>query len=67
MKKYLEIGERAEPGQGLPDFLRIEITDKTDSETAEIKKAMLDVLSGTVKLHICGHEDRQACVFEKIV
>ena len=66
MKIYLEIREDTGDINVTPDFIRAEITDKTDIEIAEIKNAMLDILPGKVMEHSCGHEDRGACTYREV-
>ena len=66
MKKYLEITETVTDEWESPDFIRAEITNKTDIEIAEIKNAMLDILPGKVMEHLCGHEDRGACTYREV-
>jgi len=68
MKKYLEIQEVVGV-ESIPEFIRSEITDKTDAEIVEIKKAMIDIMSGKnyqLREHLCGHEERGECIFNEI-
>ena len=68
MKKYLEIQEVVGV-ESIPEFIRSEITDKTDAEIAKIKQAMIDIMSGKtyqLREHLCGHEERGKCVFNEI-
>ena len=68
MKKYLEVEEIVGIDEEA-EFIRSEITDKTDAEIAKIKQAMIDIMSGKtyqLREHLCGHEERGKCVFNEI-
>lgn len=68
MKKYLEAKEIIEDGKS-PEFIRAEITDKTDDEIAKIKQAIIDIMSGTKYIlseHLCGHDEKGKCEFNEI-
>ena len=63
MKKYLEITEVV-PIFETSEFIRCEITDKTDTEITAIKQAMIDVMSGKdyrLTRHLCRHDEGGAC------
>ncbi|MBI4283259.1 MAG: hypothetical protein HY663_02175 [Chloroflexi bacterium] len=70
MKTYLEAQEIiSEEATEEPDFIRADITDKTDSEIAEIKAAIEDIMAGTeyrFMKHLCGHDENRACSTEAI-
>uniref|UniRef100_A0A6M3LAC4 Uncharacterized protein n=1 Tax=viral metagenome TaxID=1070528 RepID=A0A6M3LAC4_9ZZZZ len=63
MKTYLELTEVV-PEEEEPEFIRCEITDKTDTEITAIKQAMIDVMEGkkyTLTRHLCRHDEGGAC------
>lgn len=69
MKRYLEITETVGINE-VPDYICCEITDKTDPEIAERRKAMEDVFSGmkyTLVDHECGHDESGACIMKRLV
>ena len=69
MKKYLELTETV-VFPNIPDFIRAEITDKTEAEITDIQKAMIDVMSGKdyrLVEHTCGHDERGACIMRRLV
>ena len=52
-----------------PDFVRVDITDKTESEKAEILDAIKEQFEGKkymLQLHFCKHEEYKPCVVEVI-
>ena len=68
MKLYLEaletVAEREEA-----EFIRAEITGKTDNEVATIQSRMEDIMVGKhyqLSKHYCRHEDGGACNTEII-
>ena len=68
MKKYLEATEIVD-NETSPEFIRAEITDKTDAEIAEIKQAIIDIMSGKkyrLSEHLCRHDERGKCDFNEI-
>ena len=69
MKHYLEAVEIIDSLDGLGDFIRADITDKTLAEVIAIQTAIDDVMNGThyqLKRHICGYEDNKPCIIELI-
>ena len=70
MKLYLEAKELRPIGDPiLPEFVRVEVTDNTESERAAIFLALKDVMSGlscTFTRHSCGHEDSGICNTEVV-
>ena len=68
MKIYCEAIEIV-PLDVEPDFIRSDITEKTDAEKLAIQSAMEDVMSGKhyrLSTHYCYHEDGGACRSELI-
>lgn len=46
------------------EFIRADITGKTDTEIAEIKALVVDIMGSSnyhLTRHICGHDESQAC------
>ena len=61
MRQYYDAQEITEEE---PEFIRIDITDKMDSEKATILQSIKDIMIGknyTLTLHDCYHEDGGAC------
>ena len=70
MKTYIEAYELIpEDATEEPDFIRADITDRTDSEIAEIKAVIEDIIAGKeyrfIK-HLCGHDENKPCSMEEI-
>uniref|UniRef100_A0A6M3IYW8 Uncharacterized protein n=1 Tax=viral metagenome TaxID=1070528 RepID=A0A6M3IYW8_9ZZZZ len=60
---YLEALEVVPNGE-TPEFIRVDITGKTDAEVASIKADVVAIMNGKTYLlrkHFCGHEDGLAC------
>ena len=52
-----------------PDFVRIDITDKSEAERAEILSAIKEQFKDKkyiLRLHYCKHEEHEPCVVEVI-
>jgi len=52
-----------------PDFVRIDITDKSEDEKKEILSAIKEQFAGKkymLRLHKCKHEEYEPCVVEVI-
>lgn len=50
-----------------PDFVRIDITDKSEDEKKEILSAIKEQFAGKkymLRLHYCKHEEQELCVVE---
>lgn len=66
MRIYLEATENVAEGiEG--DFVRIDVTGYTETEIADIKQEIIDIMAGksyTLQKHICGHEDNAECKVE---
>lgn len=68
MKLYLEALEITTE-LSAPEFIRADITGKTDKEITDIQTAIEDVMSGKnyrLQKHFCGHEERKPCQTELI-
>jgi len=68
MRQYLEVEEIV--GFNEPfEFIRVDITDKTDAEIQAIWTAIEDIMKGkTYRLtrHDCGHDEGKSCVMVEI-
>ena len=52
-----------------PDFVRIDITDKSETEKKEILSAIKEQFAGKkymLRLHYCKHEEHEPCEVEVI-
>lgn len=68
MRKYLEATEIVEANQEA-EFIRADITDKTEQETTAIRQAIEDVMKGlvyTLSKHYCYHDEGGSCRVELI-
>jgi len=64
MRQYLECLEIETDVAEQAEFIRIDITDMTESEIGEVKKAMNDIMKGvpyTMRRHFCGHDEGKSC------
>ena len=60
---YLEALEVVPNGE-TPEFIRVDITGKTDAEVASIKADVVAIMNGKtyiLRRHLCVHEDDQTC------
>ena len=68
MKTYLEITEVVTIFE-TPEFIRCDVTDKTEVEISRIKDAMVDIMSGKnyrLVEHLCRHDESGACTMEEL-
>lgn len=65
MREYLEVVETLPEGAlEEPEFIRVDITDRTEAEIAAIQADIEDIMSGrdyTLQGHSCGHDDGLPC------
>ena len=64
MRTYLECLEIVTDVVEKAEFIRIDITDMTESEIGEVKKAMNDIMKGVpyiMRRHFCGHDEKKSC------
>ncbi|MCW3140573.1 MAG: hypothetical protein N2V72_00110 [Methanophagales archaeon] len=71
MRIYYECFELLPEGaaEEEPDFVRVDITDKTESEKAEILDAIKEQFEGKkhiLRLHYCKHDEHKPCEVEVI-
>lgn len=69
MRLYYEANETSKEPMADTEFIRVDITDMTDTEKADALKAIKDVMTGkTYRLteHTCGHDEKSACVMREI-
>ena len=67
MQIFLEATESVVAIDDSPEFIRAEITGKSEVQIVEIKETVKAIMAGvnyTLKRHICGHEENGACIFE---
>jgi len=65
MRIYLEAVEQTDD---VAEFVRLDITDKTEQEQAGILTALKDYMSGVNAIfskHYCYHDENKACVAER--
>ena len=68
MRTYLEASEIIEMMEGIPEFIRADVTDMEESAIVKIKDAIVDTMSGkTYKLtmHYCNHDEGGSCTSEQ--
>lgn len=66
MRLYYDMWEKVERD---PEFIRCDITGKSDSEKADVQAAMEDIMSGKsyrILEHLCGHDEMKLCTMELI-
>lgn len=69
MRQYVEAMELNIEFPENPDFIRADITGKTDSEIAVITEVVREVMAGKIyrlTTHDCGHDESKACVVVEI-
>ena len=70
MRLYYECTEvLPEDSMEEPDFVRMDITDKSEDERAEILDAIKEQFDGKkymLQLHYCRHDEYKPCVVEVI-
>jgi len=69
MRLYYECIEVLPEDTTEPDFVRIDITDKSEDEKKEILSAIKEQFEGKkymLRLHYCKHEEHEPCVVEVI-
>jgi hypothetical protein len=61
MKLYYEAVDTSSEEEG--EFVRLDVTDYTDKERAEILAALKDLMGDcTYYAHTCGHDEMASCV-----
>lgn len=68
MRTYLEALEIVAFGQDA-EFVRLDVTSKTEAERAAILVALKDVMTGitcTFSRHDCRHDTYQLCAVEEV-
>lgn len=68
MRIYLEATETVGMGE-VADFIRADVTDKTDAKVEEIKGLIQDIMAGLdyrLAKHLCNHNTGGSCVSEEI-
>lgn len=66
MRKYLEALEHRDIEA---EFVRIDVTDYSETEVAQIRVALEELMAGvaySLRMHFCRHDDGQSCQAEKL-
>ena len=70
MRIYFEAAETVPIDSEISgEFIRADITDKTDAEIAEIRSAIEGIMAGVnyrLTKHTCGHDEGKSCITEEI-
>ena len=64
MKTYIEATEVVEGFEVIPEFIRSDITDMTDTEIQAVKDVMKDIMTGKnyiLQRHFCRHDESGSC------
>lgn len=69
MREYLELTEKVADKSLVPDFIRCDVTGKTQSEKDDVQAEMEAVMAGRfyqLERHLCSHDHYQHCLSELI-
>ena len=69
MRYYYEAHENVDDFEISPEFIRIDITDMTESEKDAVLADIKSIMSGKdyrLEYHQCGHDEGKSCITKDI-